>query len=56
LDDDGVSSIADPVQEDDRRTDMNSAPGFIVASQVKIVDSQKTDKAVSTFLVSRTQF
>jgi hypothetical protein len=46
--DDDATSITEPVQ-DDRNIDMDSAPGFIVASQVKVVDSQRTNKAVSTF-------
>jgi len=42
--DDDATSIADPV-EDESRIDAGAAPGFITASQVKVVDPQKTDRA-----------
>jgi len=45
LEDDDATSISDPVQEDDSRVEADAAPRFIVASQVKVVDSQKADKA-----------
>lgn len=43
--DDDDTSISDATLEDDCKINV---PGFIVASQVKIVDSPKADKAVST--------
>lgn len=49
LGDDDAKSISDPVQEDDSGVEADAAPRFIVASQVKVVDSQKADKAVGTF-------
>ncbi|KAH9961299.1 P-loop containing nucleoside triphosphate hydrolase protein [Russula dissimulans] len=43
--DDDDTSISDPTLEDDCKIDVDAPSGFIVASQVKIVDSPKADKA-----------
>ncbi|KAH9998501.1 P-loop containing nucleoside triphosphate hydrolase protein [Russula compacta] len=43
--DDDAASITDTTPEDDSRINVDAAPGFIVASQVKVVDSQNADKA-----------
>ena len=48
LEDDTPSTV-DTALEDDKRVTVDAASGFIVASQVKAVDSPKLDKAVGIF-------
>lgn len=48
LGDDGATSAADTALEDDKKVSSDATSGFIVASQVKVVDSPKLDKAVGT--------
>jgi hypothetical protein len=49
LENDDTPSTADAALEDDKRVTVDAASGFIVASQVKVVDSPKLDKAVGIF-------
>lgn len=51
--DDDAASITDTTPEADSIINVDAAPGFIVASQVKVVDSQNADKAVSTLSVPK---
>jgi hypothetical protein len=48
--DNDAPSTADAAQEDDSRLTADTTSGFVVASQVKIVDPPKVDKAVCALL------
>jgi DNA repair and recombination protein RAD54B len=55
--DNDALSTAGAVLEDDSRLTADTTSGFVVASQVKIVDSPKLDKAVCALLfASRAEF
>jgi DNA repair and recombination protein RAD54B len=55
--DDDAPSTADAALEDDSGVTVDTTSGFVVASQVKIIDSPKLDKAVGTlFFASRAEF
>lgn len=55
LEDDDILSTANATLEDDKRVTVDATSGFIVASQVKVVDSPKFDKAVSTFFCAQSR-
>ena len=55
--DNDAPSTADAAQEDDGRLAVDTTSGFVTASQVKIVNSPKLDKAVCALpFASRAEF
>lgn len=49
-DDDATSAADTALEEEDKKVSSDATSGFIIASQVKVVDSPKLDKAVGTIL------